>query len=396
MIDKFRTKRKILNWIFGILITFTIEIYPKTEPQQSLILFLFYFLLSAEIDFIVILNFDLICNKIRIFKIERTKIKNLDYFYFKDTKKINDIQIRLSQITKLLSFATIFIFVFLINLNFILCRFHSQNIQLPYLMLVIIFCVALCFIVLILSVFSQPILFYISTWIVALLLVNLLGSLHIINKSAYFLIFFLLSLIIELFWTMLLPQHILRIVDRKTLLVSTLITALSTLLIQSSPLLFHLIYPHYQSFSKTFIESLKPNTKLDPSIINTIKNNSSFIDHLFLQYQTSNYIFSIQLWSSILGISILLGILFTTIRISRKTSKTRNILYAYLIDDNTSDEKITYTKLKKLAYDGGNSIEDLIISQPGLLKIIVTNEKNIEIPNSPTLKEKIVNVIRPK
>ncbi|AOA00705.1 hypothetical protein BFC22_11680 [Carnobacterium divergens] len=390
----------------------------NTKQKNSLInifLFLFipYFLFIKEyftfVSLYVVLltawvlffNRSLIKKHLQKFISTQSDIKKLRYHFIKDLGKSIDCQSRLSNISVLNNIGMISYIVGLLNIaaiSSLLTKVIGEskiiglfNYISILLLLIFILWGWLCSLA-----FKYTTVFYCTIPLISLFVYSIFEPyLNWVQIPIKLCIYLFITGICYIFGVLILPLHILRKLNTKTVIISAILTILSTVLVQSSSLFTSMIINEQEMLLTK--EMIQQDTSFPKEIINFLQNEDviSIINHFIKKEVTSEFTGAISLLSAGITLSFLIGGLLVTLRLSNAKKKAKATLYTALIGNSN----IEYNCLVKCAYLGGDEYENIIVSNPNLLKIVKQYETTIilppKIPYRIRLKKTLLNIIWP-
>lgn len=182
-------------------------------------------------------------------------------------------------------------------------------------------------------------------------------------------IFLIIATVLYFMFSIYTPIYILRKLNGKTVIISALVTLTTQLLTLIVPIIMHSRF-----FTAISISSNEINN--DPTISSSIK---TFLTKPQILHSI-NYIFNLQLKNSfesaisLISMSgslmFLLGGLVIIMRITRFEKKAHKLW----LELCTQEKNVSYKNIKRCAYLGGTSYEDLIVNNKKFCDLIKSNE----------------------
>lgn len=350
---------------------------------------------------VICFNRNLIKMHLRKYISTQSDIKKLRYYFIKDLGKSIDHQSRISNIRVLnnigmISYLVVFFNISSINILLTKVIGESKVISIFYfisllLLMIFIFWGWLCSLA-----FKYTTLFYCTIPLISLFIYSIFETyLTWLQTPIKLCIYLFITSICYFFCILILPLHILRKINTKTVLISAILTILSTVLIQSSTLFTSMIINEQGILLKK--EMIQQDTSVPKEIISLLQNEDiiNMINHFIEKELISQFTGAVSLLSAGITLSFLIGGLIVNLRLSNAKKKAKSILYPALICTSNID----YNYLIRCAYLGGDEYENIIISNPNLLNIINQYETTVilppKIPYKTRLKNILLNIIYP-
>lgn len=276
-----------------------------------------------------------------------------------------------------------FYLVFIIIL-FAFCYFYFNSIVLILLITIVLF-MMMSFILFI--IIKHPYLSY----VMVIPLLNV-GSTYIIiyylkHLDLTLIIYMILCSVVYLIVIIVLPINIFRRLTPQLAFIPSIITILSQLVVGYKHSLFNLftnntlIQIENQLFNSDY---LSLNKRED-----FIKRIYQICNYLLMERKSELFYSQISLVMSGITLTFIIGGIAVTARTHILNLRANKLWKALIYHSAESTPK--YDELLECAYLGGKSYENLILNNPQFLKIIKTQEKNIE--NEESWKDRIKNSI---
>lgn len=341
-----------------------------------------------EISVILICIFFAIKNRKRavtVFKkfcSDQNRIKDLEYYHITDDNKIIDLEKRkktynlFKDMTKYLS---IFLFVIFSAIFFLILPF-IKNLN----FLIFAFLFGLAFFIFYGGFIAGIVYKYTTTIYVLIPVIG--GAVYYIfldrlvsffPNFAKLAVYLLCVLILYLILAYGFPAHVLRKLNSKTVLISSFTTIFAAFSSQILQFIYIRFYQneHYLLTS----DSIRKTEDLSKSLKKIILDNPSLIkifNSLFLEKVSWSLSSAINFSVTALTISYLVGALLVNIKIRENKLKAKNI-YRTII----KEKQPQYRDLIRCSFYGGEEYENLLLNNDLTLKIILKNEKSLEIPD---------------
>lgn len=188
----------------------------------------------------------------------------------------------------------------------------------------------------------------------------------------------MITLILYSVLTYTFPVHILRKLNSKTVLISSLLTIIVAFLPQI--LSFYFFNKMQKEEYLLTIEEVEKTTNPSDILGDIILDNPELVDMInyFLVRETESILASgVNLVVTALTISYLTGGLLINRKIGRNKQKAKTI-YRDMIKDRVP---ISYQVLQKCSFYGGEEYENLLLNNEVTSKLIKENEVNLDIPD---------------
>lgn len=333
------------------------------------------------LSFIIYRDFSSIKNILYKYKANRKEIKELHYYFIKDITKYNDKIERISNLNLINEFGMtgyiIFIFYFG-SITYIFSqvfkKVYFMGFVLTILLLIIIFAISCGLFAS--FVFKYTTIAYCCGPLVAFIIFGSVGQyISDFPKISVLCLFLLFSTCYYIIFTLVLPLHILRNLNSKIIAISALITIMTTLALQASPMFTKMVLGGQDVFiTKGMIKS-------DTTISNDIKGFLMdktllrIINDILLKEYSSDFNSMLSIISAGITLSFLIGSVFVVLRLDKAKAKANRMFYKI----SFSSKKVRYEELIECAYNGGNEYERLIINNDNWLKIIEEYESTVII-----------------
>lgn len=331
---------------------------------------------------VLFFNRNLIKRHIQKFVSTQRDIKNLRYYFIKDLANSIDHQARLSNISVLNGMGMMSYIIGIFNImamtnlltkvlgeNKVIGLFTSISVLLLLMFILWGWISSL--------VFKYTTLFYCIIPLISFFIYNLFGTfLTLLPSPIKFCIYLFITGICYVLYVLILPLHILRKLNKKTVIISAILTISSTVLIQFSSLFTNIMINEHQMFLKK--EMIKRDTSFSKEIINFLSNEDiiNIINHFIRKELMEEFTGIFSLLTVGLTLSFLIGGLLVNLRLSKAKKKAKTILYSSLL----ANIDMEYEILIKCAYLGGDEYESIIMSNSNLLQIIKQYETTIVLP----------------
>ena len=319
------------------------------------------------------------------FSSERKKLKNLEYYYVTDDYKVIDLNKRKTTFNLFGNMTMGAMYVLAINFSAIYYILQHVFEETEILKLVIVFIFSLIAflgygglvvgIVFKYTTTVYVVMPFISATFYFLLLYSLVSSLPEFVKLAVYLFS---TMIFYLILTYVLPIHILRKLNSKTVLISSFTTILTVFISQ----IFQFYFSHIVQSENYLLntEAINNSTDITDSIKNVLAENPVLIEDInhFLVKETLSTITTMTgLLVTALTMSYITGGLIINRKIRKGRQKAKYI-YRTLIKKENS---IKYSILIKCAFYGGEEFENLLLNNNLTLNVIKENEIKLDIPD---------------
>ncbi|MGL5687071.1 MAG: hypothetical protein ACRCXQ_14895 [Vagococcus fluvialis] len=328
---------------------------------------------------------------------EQKNIKQLTYFYFKDTSKVIDKKKRLANIESLKDFGAFGYILGIMNfaaISFILTKLFGnyQIIRVIMSTTLTFFLVFIMMGIIFFLTFKYTTMVYCCIPFVSLLVFfSFYETIFIIQSWPTVLllcVFLIIHIILCISFTYFLPIHILRQINSRAVIISAFITLATSLLLQSSAILVDVMLRDTPYFvTPEMIEQ-------DSAISQTLKTlliEDGLLDvfNYFSQKELTAYVSGVM---SVIVSGATLSVLIANFCTSFRLNKAKKMFYNLILENNTIEE---YKTLQEIAYLGGSEIEYLIISNDSYLEVIREEEAwLIEVPKLSFIKDQIKRLKR--
>lgn len=317
---------------------------------------------------------------------ERKKLKRLDYYYILDNDKLIDIEQRrrVFSLFNNLTSGTVFVFLFNFLLLYLpLTHWFGNSTILNIVTGVLLFFITVFGFGGFLSefVYKHTTIFYISIPFVSSIiffstLATKLGDLPDVAGLGCYL---LITALIYLSVSKILPVHVLRNLNNQTVLISAVLTISAAFANQVFSIFFwrNVNSTDYHISIEKIIESKETSTSLKKLLI----DNPKLIDLVnnFLDKEITAQLSSV-ISLSVTGIT--LSFLIGGYLINRKIRKNKSLAKKEFRNMLKNPDSIDYPSLVKCAFYGGEAYENLILSESSMRDIVFMNEKDLKIPDT--------------
>lgn len=370
----------ILN-LAALVVMMYIPIFLMSQGQFTLTS-IYIILLSS---WLIVVNRKVLKNNFNNFFYENKKLKKLDYYHIIDDNKTIDVEKRkeiLGFIQNLSSGATLVLLFNFMSLYYLGKKMLGDS---PVFIPLASFAMVLIILLAYGGIFVGIVYKYTTTTYVLLPGVGAIIYFGWIDEHIFFLPNFfrfsgyiLIVLFLYLLLTVLSPPHILRKLNSRTILISSLLTVLAAFLNQILSFYF-LTFFRSENLHLT-LNSVKSETNISDSLKNIILENEEIIDLInhFIEKEILNQFTSFfSLGITAITISYILGGLVIKRRIGKNTLKAKCI-YREMIKDNST---VSYNRLIQCSFYGGEEYEHLILNNYLMVDVILKEENNLDIPD---------------
>lgn len=324
-----------------------------------------------------------IINNIKFLLFESKKVKALKYYYITDDNKRIDLEKRgkmLNVFRDMTMSAYIVLIVNWLSIYYLIKILLKDSVFLDMLFTAImLFLACVVNIGLIANIiYKYTTLAYVSIPFIGgvayfLLFATIFSSSSIIVQCVVYL---LITIILYVLLVYTCPVHILRKLNGKTALISSLITIATGFF---TPILL-LYLPRYLGSGDGFLtlEDIRNTTEISYMLKHIILDNPELIEiiNYFLANEFANMLNTVMsLIITILTISYVIGGIITNRKIKRHKLKAK-LIFRGLIK---KEYQMNYENLIKCSFHGGEAYEDLILNNSEASQIIVRNEAGLNI-----------------
>jgi hypothetical protein len=180
------------------------------------------------------------------------------------------------------------------------------------------------------------------------------------------------------------PVHMLRKINGKTVLISSLFTITTIFIPQILSFYFSNCFNANRLTTNNIVVSLDMSRAIKSMILDNPKL-IDFINYLLEREMLGQVNTTISLITSTLTISYIIGGLIINHKIKKSKSRAKSI-FRNLTLGNT---KANYQLLIQCSFYGGEEYENLILNNESLCKVVLENESEIEIPDD-SLKTRLI------
>lgn len=371
-----------ISRIFLLIIVPLVLLLSKMKTLVSIYVILVVLILVYEKRLIIKAKFITLHN-------EWMKLKKLDYYHITDDDKNNDIEKRKNALSLLQGIIGVpmFIFVFI----FPAVHYLAQKIFGESIILILLDSVfRIVFLSLVFGfIFAGIIRIIYKYTTVVYVLVPIAGFYIFLFTYKYIppaftslnlIVYFAIVWILYWIWSMVCPVHILRQLNSRTVLFSSIFTIFLAILSQVFPEVFMRRFSDSNNTTLN-IEDIKNSTEISDDLKSLILENDRFIEvvHYFYERDALSRIHSFTtMLVTALTVSFVLGGLVVVIKIN-KYKKEAKKLYRSFIKDNSI---IDYPALIRCAAYGGEEYENLILNHPLMSGLVLKEEFGCDIPNT--------------
>lgn len=319
---------------------------------------------------------------IKTFFYEKKKLKQLEYFYITDDNKVIDLKKRESTFSLFSDLAfgtTIILWLSIIAFYYFLTYFFDKSILYFLFMISSIFIVTIGYGGLLVRIINK----YITTTYVLIPVFSMLLILCI-NDSQQNRIPNMVMFIIGLCITILLygmlgyfiPVHMLRKLNSRVILISSLFTIITTLI----PQIVVFYFSSYFKLNGLTIDDIMQSADISGVLKTVIYDNPEIADifNHFIENELLGQISTeITFLTTFFTISYIMGGLVITYKISKNKARAKSLFRRLILDTSKAD----YGLLVKCSFYGGDEYENLMLNNELMRRIILENEIDLEIPD---------------
>lgn len=365
---------------------------PLILASKKLFILAYVYVILLTI-YLVFKNKKVIKKNITTFFCERKNLKNLKYYHITDDNKTIDMEKRKNTFSLLKDMGGTAIVIFFFN--FFPIYFLAQKSledswisnSLLWFAVIFIFLGYGGFFIEIIYKYTTAIYLFIpiiGTAIYFTFVNNFLEYKPVFIKLTVFLV---IVMLLYLLLSAILPIHILRHLNGRTVLISSFLTIATTFLGQIVSYFFSQ-FLHTSDYLLT-ARDIEKATDVSNNLKKIILENTELIKVMNDFYEKEvlrQLTVSTNLIMTALTFSFIIGGLIITKKIKNNNKKAKK-LYRSFIKDNS---KINYTSLVQCAFYGGEEYENLILNNELMSKIVLENESNIIIPKI-SIKKRFVD-----
>lgn len=335
--------------------------------------------------YFILENWQTIKNNIKSFFTEIRKIKKLEYYHITDDDKLIDLEKRRTAFSLLsdMTLGTLCI----ITVNFIAIYIHIRQFlkgssALNLITTIVIILMALIgaggMIVGVVSKYTTTIYVLIPVVSALIYFLSIDPLIAFFPDFVRFAGYLFITIIFYSILAFAFPVHILRKLNSKTVLISSVTTILATFF---SPIWEFYFFKHMQGGNYLLtIEDVKKATDIQDALKNIILDDSKLIDiinYLFIREESNKVTSVISLMITALTISYIVGGLMINRKISKNKSKAKFIYRTLIREKSLTD----YNTLVKCSFHGGEEYENLLLNNDITQKVIKENELELVIPD---------------
>ncbi|MGG0528889.1 hypothetical protein [Bacillus pumilus] len=317
--------------------------------------------------------------------IEWRKLIGLDYYYITDDHKKIDLDIRrnvLSEFSNTMHSILLTLIIFILGMYFLLKHFHGVSV---YLNLLLFLSSSVIVIILFAGIIAEIVFKYTTTIYVSIPIISAIIYFQFIDPVISFFpdftrfgFYICTTAIMYFILAFTFPVHILRNLNGKTVLISSVTTIVAAF---SSQIIVYLYSNYFKSkFFLLSIESIKKEANISEPLKNIILENPDLIDlinDLLVKEASSQLNSMASLVITSFAISYIIGGLLINRKISNGRVKAKSI-YRKIMKEEIP---LNYQTLIECSYYGGEDYENLLLNNNVTSKIIMNNEANLNIPD---------------